>query len=92
MDRFGTTGELEEKSADSGTATVRAALGKQTGKSNAELEQGRADAAWGDWIRVHKGTPENIATAMRLLTLDLEREFAAEARIEKQSLAIEASK
>jgi hypothetical protein len=91
-DRFGTTGALGENLADSGTATVRAALGKQTGKSNAELEQGQAGTAWADWIRVHKGTPENIATAMRLLTLDLEREFAAEARMETQTIPIEGSK
>jgi hypothetical protein len=85
-DRFGMTVEPEDTAVDSGAVTVRAALGKQTGKANAELEQGRAGASWADWILVHKGTPENIATAMRLLTLDLERELAAEARMKHSRL------
>ncbi len=82
-DRFGITRELtdnESETAETGMVTVEAALGKQTGRTNAEMEQGRADSSWADWIQFQKGIPENIATAMRLLTLDLEREIAAEAQ------------
>jgi hypothetical protein len=84
LDRFSLTGTGEaadkDNKAETGALTVQAALGKQTGRSSAEMEQGRQGSSWADWILFQKGTPENIATAMRLLTLDLEREIAAESR------------
>ncbi len=91
-DRFGITGELGENGAETGVATVRAALGRQTGKSNAQLEQGKAGSSWAEWVLIQKGTPENIATAMRLLTLDLEREISARNRLGLAAPATEASK
>lgn len=63
-----------------GGATVRAALAVQLGRSASEVEQGRGNIPWGEWVLRRKGIPENIATAMRLLTLDLERELAARER------------
>jgi hypothetical protein len=91
-DRFGITGELPNGEAETGAMTVEAALGKQTGRAYTELEQGRATSSWTDWIQFKKGIPENIATAMRLLTLDLEREIAAESRLSASPLAMEATK
>ena len=57
-----------------GDATVRAALAVELGQSAGEVETGRGTTPWADWTLKRKGTPENIATAIRLLTLDLERE------------------
>lgn len=94
-DRFGITGEQAIPDTETGAATVQAALGRQTGKTEAEMEQGRAGSSWTDWIQFQKGIPENIATAMRLLTLDLEREIAAEARLQAPApvpAVLEASK
>ncbi len=96
MDRFGIADEKTVPTTETGTATVQAALAKQTGKPNEELEQGRAGSSWTDWIQFQKGIPENIATVMRLLTLDLEREIAAETRLPSAPLepvaAVDASK
>lgn len=60
-----------------GPATVRAALAVETGGSATTLEQGRGTTSWAEWVVRKKGIPENVATAIRLLTLDLEREVAA---------------
>jgi hypothetical protein len=60
-----------------GDATVRAALAVELGESATALDARRGTATWADWALANKGIPENIATAMRLLTLDLERETAA---------------
>ena len=63
-----------------GDATVRAALALETRESPMALETERSGKLWTDFILEKKGVPENIATAMRLLTLDLERETAHEQR------------
>jgi predicted Zn-dependent protease len=63
-----------------GSASVRAALAVQLSKPAEEIEAGRGDITWAEWTLRKKGTPENIATAVRLLALDLERETAAEDR------------
>jgi len=77
--RFGgTVGEVT--GLPTGDATVRAALAVELAKTPAESESGRGATAWADWALQQKGTPENIATAMRILSLDLEREIAAEDR------------
>ena len=59
-----------------GNATVRAAFAVETGQSASKIEAERGDVTWADWT-LKKGTPENVATAMRLLTLDMEREVVA---------------
>lgn len=59
-----------------GAATVSAALAVELGKTNAEVSFGRGDAPWANWVVEKNGIPENIATVLRLLTLDLEREVA----------------
>ncbi len=62
----------------SGAATVRAALAIELGREETELEAARdPTAAWADTVLAQEGIPENIATVLRLLTLDLEREMAA---------------
>ncbi len=60
-----------------GAATVRAALAVEKGASASEIEKGRGETSWAEWVLKKRGIPENVATAMRLLTLDLEREIAA---------------
>ncbi|MDX1934190.1 MAG: M48 family metalloprotease [Capsulimonadales bacterium] len=57
-----------------GDATVRAALAIEKRKSASEAEEGRGETLWADWVLQQKGIPENIATALRLLILDLQRE------------------
>ena len=83
---------LTGKDATTGALTVQAALGRQTGKTAVEMEAGRAGSSWADWIQFQKGIPENIATVMRLLTLDLERETAAEARLGTMAVVMESTK
>lgn len=61
-----------------GGATVRAALAIELAAPPAEEGAKRGSVTWADWTLRRKGSPENIATALRLLTLDLERETAAE--------------
>jgi hypothetical protein len=61
-----------------GAATVRTALAVQLRTSPERVEEGRGDTPWADWVLKKNGIPENIATVMRLLTLDLERETAAQ--------------
>jgi hypothetical protein len=62
-----------------GSATVRAALAVELSESAGAIEEGFADSGrtWADWVLEKKGIPENVATALRLLTLDIERETAA---------------
>jgi len=60
-----------------GTASVRGALAVQLAASVSDLSAGKpAGTLWADWVLEKRGTPENIVTALRLLTLDLEREIA----------------
>jgi Zn-dependent protease with chaperone function len=61
-----------------GDATVRAALALEVGAAPAELAGQRGNTPWANFILDKKGVPENVATVMRLLTLDLERETADE--------------
>ncbi len=58
-----------------GEATVRAALAVEKGASVSEIEKGRNETPWAEWVLQKRGIPENVATAIRLLTLDLEREL-----------------
>ncbi len=69
--RFPTTGPA-------GAATVQAALSVQLTRPIELVGAGREDTPWADWALRSGGIPENIATAMRLLALDMERETAAE--------------
>ena len=77
--RFGAT---FPNNGPTGEVTVRGALATELGVSALSLEDDRADTTWADWVLKKKGSPENVATAMRLLTLDLERETAADDRRE----------
>jgi len=72
--RFGAT---FPQTGATGAVSVQVALAIETGKVPAELETGRGATPWADWIVKSGGAPENIATALRLLTLDWEREMAA---------------
>ena len=80
--RFGmaaeTTGATDN--GPTGDRTARAALAIELGVGEASVEAGRNDETWASWILAKHGTPENVATVMRLLTLDLERETAAKDR------------
>ena len=69
-------GMMIPPSGPTGDATIRAALALEIGASPMELESQRGSTLWTDYILEKKGVPENIATAMRLLTLDMERETA----------------
>jgi hypothetical protein len=60
-----------------GAATVQTALAVELRQSPEAVAAGRGDTPWADWIVRRDGIPENIATAMRLLTLEMERETAA---------------
>ncbi|MEI6432927.1 MAG: hypothetical protein WCP07_12140, partial [bacterium] len=63
-------------SGPTGEATVRAALALEINKSASELTATRGDTLWADYVLTQKGIPENIATALRMLTLDVERELS----------------
>ncbi len=67
-------GRAFDVSGPTGGATVRAALAIETRKSESEIEAGRGTRTWADWVSEKNGVPENIATILRLLVLDLERE------------------
>jgi hypothetical protein len=56
---------------------VQTALAVELRQSPEAVAAGRGDTPWADWIVRRDGIPENIATAMRLLTLEMERETAA---------------
>lgn len=73
-------GRAFDGSGPAGDATVRAALGVELSESDELVSRGREDTAWTDWVLEKHGIPENIATALRLLTFDLEREFVFEKR------------
>ncbi|MBC8101478.1 MAG: M48 family metalloprotease [Cytophagales bacterium] len=85
-DRFGISGAFEAGETKTGAVTVRAALSRETSQSTDALDRDRAGTPWADWIAPQNGIPENIATAMRLLTLDLERETAAGERIKRTGI------
>jgi hypothetical protein len=63
-----------------GDATVRGALAIELGVSATTLDTGGRNETWADRVLEKHGAPENVATAIRLLTLDLERETAADDR------------
>jgi hypothetical protein len=85
-DRFGGDALGDDVDAlPTGSATARSALAVQTGKPPAVVEDGRGATPWADWMVERKATPEDVATMMRILTLDLERETAAEDRVERGS-------
>jgi hypothetical protein len=64
-----------------GSATIQAALTVELASSSEKAGAGRTNTdTWADWVLLKKGIPENIATTIRLLALDLERETAAEDR------------
>jgi len=73
--RFGVTFPTD---GPTGNATVRASLALEVGAAATDLDAQRGNTPWADMILDKKGIPENVATAMRLLTLDMERETAAE--------------
>lgn len=75
--RLGSSGVMDAR-GPAGEVTALVALAVETNKSAAAVAAGRGDTPWADWILEKNGIPENIATAMRLLTLDLERETAAQ--------------
>lgn len=66
-------GRAPEGSGLAGAATVRAALAAQRDQSETDAEQGRGSVDWADWVR-QRGEVGAVATQLRLLTLDLERE------------------
>ena len=57
-----------------GDASVRAALSIELGEAAFTVEKGRDTTSYADWVLEKKGVPENIATALRLLVFDLERQ------------------
>ena len=65
-----------------GMATIRAMVGVSTGKNAARIYATKEPADYdADWVLHTPGVqPENVATALRLLVLTLERELAARKR------------
>jgi hypothetical protein len=58
-----------------GGAAIQAALSVQQNRPLELVAAGRGETLWADWVRADPNSvPENIATVLRLLTLDLERE------------------
>jgi len=58
-----------------GGAAIQAALSIELNQPLELVAAGRGDMPWADWVRANKNSvPENIATVLRLLSLDLERE------------------
>lgn len=58
-----------------GGAAIQAALSVELNQPLELVAAGRGDTPWADWVRASKNSvPENIATVLRLLSLDLERE------------------
>jgi len=60
-----------------GAASIRAALATQRQVSEIMVAAERGSPLWADRVAQNQGIPENIATVLRLLTLDIERELAA---------------
>ncbi len=60
-----------------GDASIRAALAVQRETSEAKVEERRNGQLWAMWVAQSDGIPENIATVLRQVTLELERELAA---------------
>lgn len=77
--RLGTTAmPMATPEGPAGPATVRVALAVELGESVEAAGAHRPPPTpWADWVLERKGIPENIATMMRLLTLELEREIGA---------------
>jgi Zn-dependent protease with chaperone function len=73
--RVGATPPDADRAA--GDLSIQTALAVQLGNPPDEIARGRGEIPWADWILERRGVPENVATALRLLTLDLERETAA---------------
>ncbi|MGC4047937.1 MAG: hypothetical protein QM758_29435 [Armatimonas sp.] len=71
--RLGITLPEDQGWEDPGLAMLRLALAVQLDKNPAEIDILRGDAAWGETMEKH-GIPENIATVLRQLVFDLERE------------------
>lgn len=67
-----------------GAASVRAALAAQRQLPENRLERARGGQPWAEWVAQSGGIPENVATVLRLLTLDLERELAARAYVRRK--------
>ena len=67
-----------------GDASIRAALAVQRQTTEANVEARRNGQLWAQWVAQTDGIPENIATVLRLLTLDLERELAARAYLQRK--------
>ena len=58
-----------------GGAAIQAALSVELNQPLELVAAGRGETFWADWVRANpNSTPENIATVLRLLALDLERE------------------
>jgi hypothetical protein len=58
-----------------GGAAIQAALAVELNQPLELVAAGRGETLWADWVRASKNSvPENIATVLRLLSLDLERE------------------
>nr|WP_309688601.1 M48 family metalloprotease [Armatimonas sp.] len=68
-------GQTVEWSGSAGEASVSAALHVERG----DKKPCPLGTSWADWVVQSGGTPENIATVLRLLTLDIQRELAARA-------------
>ena len=66
-----------DQTGNAGGATIRAAISVETGQSEADINANRGASPWADWVVEKRGVPENIATVLRLLVLDMRREIAA---------------
>lgn len=77
-------GRAFDGSGPAGPATIRAALAVEFQTSTSVVERRRGDITWADWVMKLRGVPENVATATRLLAIEIEREIAAVERYEKQ--------
>lgn len=69
-------GSLQTSGLPAGAATVQAALSIELNKPLELVAAGQGETPWADWIVQSRGSPANIATVLRLLSLDLERETA----------------
>ncbi|WP_309716296.1 M48 family metalloprotease [Armatimonas sp.] len=77
-------GQAVTGEGSTGEASVRAALATQRQVSETMVAKGRGSLLWADWVAQNQGIPENIATILRLLTLDMERELAARAYLRRK--------
>ena len=77
-------GQVVSGEGTAGDASIRAALAVQRQTTEANVEARRNGQLWAQWVAQSDGIPENIATVLRLLTLDLERELAARAYLQRK--------